>query len=117
VQEAIEEADTVASSDLAYVEAVSAFARMRAGKRLTPANHRAKRREFEQFWAAVAGVEVSLELIERGARLAERHALRAYDAVHLASALLVREAEEVALSCWDKELRAAAGSEGLVLKP
>lgn len=116
MQEAVEAADALASSELAYVETLSALARMRAGNRLTLAGHRAKRREFEQFWSAVAGVEVSLELIERGARLAERHALRAYDSVHLASALLVSEAEDVAFACWDKELRGAAVSERLALK-
>jgi len=90
---------------------------MRAGRRLTPRAHGAKRRELEDFWSGVAGVEVSRELIEDAARLAERHVLRAYDAVHLASALLVGGAEEIRLSCWDRELRAAAGREGLTLEP
>lgn len=117
MQEAVEVADAVATSNLAYVETISALARMHAGKRLTTVNHRSKRREFGRFWSSVAGVEVSLELIERGGDLAERHALRAYDAIHLASALLVREAEEVAFSCWDKELRAAAIGENFELKP
>jgi predicted nucleic acid-binding protein len=90
---------------------------MRAGRRLSPRAHGVKRRELEEFWSAVVGVEVSRELIEDAARLAERHTLRAYDAVHLASALLVGGAEGIALSCWDKELRAAAGREGLALEP
>jgi predicted nucleic acid-binding protein len=75
------------------------------------------RREFEEFWSATVGVEVSGEVIRGAGRLAEQYSLRAYDAVHLASALLVSEAEEVALSCWDKELRAAVTGEGVALKP
>jgi len=117
VQEAVQGADAVASSDLAYVETLSALARMRVGKRLSAAAQRTKRQEFEEFWSATAGVEVSADVILRAGRLAQQHALPAYDAVHLASALLLREAEEVALSCWDKELREAATSEGLVLNP
>jgi predicted nucleic acid-binding protein len=115
VQEAVQGADAVASSDLAYVETLSALTRMRASKRLTAAAQRAKGQEFEEFWSATVGVEVSPDVIVRAGRLAEQHALRAYDAVHLASALLVREAEDVTLSCWDKELREAAAGEGLVL--
>jgi predicted nucleic acid-binding protein len=62
-------------------------------------------------------VEVSADIVLRAGRLAEQDALRAYDAVHLASALVVGEAEEVALSCWDDDLRDAAVSEGLALNP
>jgi predicted nucleic acid-binding protein len=117
VQEAVQGADAVASSDLAYVETLSALTRMRAGMRLTAATQRAKRQEFEEFWSATVGVEVSADVVLRAGRLAEQHGLRAYDAVHLASALVVGEAEDVALSCWDNELRAAAASEGLALNP
>jgi hypothetical protein len=50
-------------------------------------------------------------------RLAIRHELRAYDAIHLASASIVRQAEEVVFSCWDRELRAAAAAEDFELNP
>lgn len=57
-------------------------------------------------------------LIDQAAGFAELHLLRAYDAVHLASAKLV-EAEVGALhfACWDAELQLAARVEGLRVLP
>jgi predicted nucleic acid-binding protein len=53
------------------------------------------------------------------AREAERHALRAYDAVQLASALAVREVDPRCgqFACFDSELRRAAGRVGFLLVP
>jgi predicted nucleic acid-binding protein len=48
--------------------------------------------------------------------LAERHALRANDAIHLASALAARVSDLVFVS-WDAELRHAAAKSGLALAP
>jgi predicted nucleic acid-binding protein len=48
--------------------------------------------------------------------LAEAHALRAHDAVHLASALSVRDVGLV-LASWDNELRRAASASGLAIAP
>jgi hypothetical protein len=55
--------------------------------------------------------------MRRAADLATRHARRAYDAVQLAAALVVREADETRLACWDDELRHAARRENLTLAP
>ncbi len=54
-----------------------------------------------------------------GAREAARHALRAYDAVQLASALAVRELDPRCshFACFDAELRRAASRAGFVLLP
>jgi predicted nucleic acid-binding protein len=53
------------------------------------------------------------------AREAARHALRAYDAVQLASALAVREADPRCshFACFDAELRRAANREEFALVP
>jgi predicted nucleic acid-binding protein len=54
-----------------------------------------------------------------GAREAARHALRAYDAVQLASALAVRELDPRCdhFACFDTDLRRAASRAGFVLLP
>lgn len=106
-------AEAVVAADLTYVEAHSALARMRDGKRLGVRAYRAKTREFDDFWSGVAAVEISTALLRNAAALAARHSLRAYDAVQLAAALLVREAEDIVFACWDDELAAAARVEGL----
>jgi hypothetical protein len=51
------------------------------------------------------------------ARLAEVHRLRAYDAVHLASAVILarRPGGETLFVSWDDQLDAAAAREGLRL--
>jgi len=53
------------------------------------------------------------------AQEAARHALRAYDAVQLASALAVREVDARCshFACFDAELRRAAGRAGFGLLP
>lgn len=57
------------------------------------------------------------EMLRRATRLVAVHPLRAYDAVQLATALVVRDAgtEGVRFACFDRTLSAAAVAEGLVL--
>lgn len=102
---------------LTYVEARAALARMRAGARLDADGHAASVRELERYWAAVARVPVDGGLVTRAAELAERHVLRAYDAMQLAGALEIRQPDATCFACWDADLRAAAGNEGLALLP
>jgi len=64
-------------------------------------------------------VAVRPVILERAARLLAVHALRAYDAVQLASALTVTEVvpECSGFAVLDRRLRAAAALEGLALLP
>jgi uncharacterized protein len=117
VQRALQAAEAVAVAEITYVEAHSALARMRAGKRLTRPMFQAKRSELDEFWSGVVVADVSTQVIHRAADLADRYVLRAYDAVQLAAALVVREADETGFACWDGELRRAARAEHLTLVP
>jgi len=117
VQGALRAAAAVAVAEITYVEAHSALARMRAGERLTGPGYRAKRSELDEFWGSVVVAELSTELIRRAADLAAQHVMRAYDAVQLAAALVVREADDTGFACWDDELRRAARAENLTLVP
>jgi predicted nucleic acid-binding protein len=51
-------------------------------------------------------------VLDAAADAAERHALRAYDAVHLATALAVA-ADDLVFVCWDADLSATASRAGL----
>ncbi len=103
-------ADAIASARLIVVESRAVLA----------AAHRSKRLSSKQFVAAKAAladlvedlhlVEVSKELIDDAVELAEREALRGYDAVHLAAALLVGA---TVLTSADVALCAAASRQGL----
>lgn len=66
--------------------------------------------------ARFSSVAVGARVLERAARLVAVHALRAYDAVQLASALAAREAEPscATFACFDEGLLRAAAAEGLV---
>jgi predicted nucleic acid-binding protein len=60
---------------------------------------------------------VNNELLAQAAESARDHSLRAYDAVHLASALSFANGETLEFACWDKELREAAHARGFTLLP
>jgi uncharacterized protein len=66
---------------------------------------------------AVVGLPPAV--LDRAADLVARRALRAYDAVQLASALAARDADPDCgrFTCFDEDLRAAAAAEGFSLTP
>ena len=117
VREAVAGAETVATSAIAYVEARAAFARRRRERQLSRSDYHHTARELEADWEHYLLLEVTNSLIRRAADLAEAHALRAYDAIHLASAKLLRERVQgpILFASWDADLLAAAGREGLNL--
>jgi hypothetical protein len=116
-QVAYAEAGGVRTTSIAYVETTSALARMRKGDRITAAQLRTKLSELDRLWQALYVHAVDDTVIEMAAQSARDHALRAYDAVHLAGALAFAEGEEIAFACWDHELREAAGKHAFALVP
>jgi uncharacterized protein len=90
---------------------------MRKGNRISAAELRTALDELDTIWAALDVLEVSATLVHSAARTARDHALRAYDAVHLAGALAFAEGEEIAFMCWDQELSEAANKHGFALIP
>ncbi|MBI3975295.1 MAG: type II toxin-antitoxin system VapC family toxin [Armatimonadetes bacterium] len=118
VVKAVNEAEIVATSMVAYVEARAAFARRCRGGVLAPAEYRRSVRDLDGDWSRYLRFEVAEALVRAAGRLAERYRLRAYDAVHLASALVMRDQlGEVNFACWDSGLNAAARRAGLTLLP
>ncbi len=117
VREAAAAVEGMLTTRLARVEARSALARMARGGRLTARGLGHTRESLAQLWAGLGVIEVSPDIIERATLLSDEHGLRAYDAVHLASALAVSDAEPPSALCWDRELRAAAEREGLPVGP
>jgi hypothetical protein len=90
---------------------------MRKGGSLTPAQLRRGLDDLEELWRGVYVHAVNDSLLAQAAESARSHALRAYDAVHLAGALSFAAGEELDFACWDKELRDAAQEHGLTLIP
>lgn len=81
----------VATSILAYVEARAAFARRQREGGMSRGDHRRIQRDLEREWEHYVRLQVSEPLVRSAARLAKRERLRVYDALHLASALTLKQ--------------------------
>ncbi len=103
------------TSRLTEVEIVSALARRsRMGE--LPAGERNRLLEvLEADLESLRVVEIVPPVVALARRLLLSHPLRAADAVHLASALLVAEEtrQPVSFACFDDRLALVAGAEGL----
>ena len=100
----------VASVTLVEVEARAALAAARRARRLKPAQHRAAVVSLGELVGQLDAIEVTEDLIERASALAEAESLRAYDAVHLAGALVV---DASVMASADVALCSAAANQGL----
>jgi len=114
-QELVHEAEVVATSQVAYVEARAAFARKLREHGLTRRENRSVIEGLDRDWETYFAVNVSYELIRTAGEFAETHALKAFDAIHLASAVLVRGQvnQSVTFYCFDHRLASAAEKQGL----
>jgi len=105
-------ADRVVSVRLVYPQARAALAAARRARRLTESALRRATTDLETVVGQLDIVELSEGLARRAGELAELQGLRGYDAVHLAAAETVADAELV-LVAGDTELLGAAGRMGL----
>jgi predicted nucleic acid-binding protein len=105
----------VASSILSYPEGRAALGAARRVGRLTPAAHKSALAGFESIQGKLSRIAVDAQLARDAGELAERFALRGYDAVHLASALSA--GGPVTLVTWDADLRSAAEQNGCAIAP
>lgn len=93
-----------------WVEVLSALARCRRERRISPREYQLQQRAVAADWGLWHQVNVTLPVLAPAKRLIERYALRAYDAVQLCSALWVGRPM---FACFDQKLREAAAGEGL----
>jgi predicted nucleic acid-binding protein len=107
----VDQAEIVGTSVVAYAEARAALARRRREKSLTRDAHQQMKAAFEADWPRLMTLEVAEPLARRAGELAERHRLRGFDAIHLASYLTLGEEfpdDEVRFTAADRALEAAA---------
>jgi predicted nucleic acid-binding protein len=112
--------EPVASATIAYVELYSGLTRRHREGVLSQLHYRRACRSFERDWMAIVKVELSDEILNSARSLIQRHALRAFDAVHLASALGLQAAvnSPVTFVAADRRLlRAAAGERLATVNP
>lgn len=115
IQQSVDAAELSSTSRIAYVEARAAFARKRRERAVTPRDYQTIVQDFADDWETFFIVDVSDALTKRAGQLAERFALRGYDAIHLASAVIVGEqgTQPVRFACFDEKLSRAARRQGL----
>lgn len=130
VKEKVNLATLVATSKVAYPEARAAFARAKREGILTDGTYQTVVDNFNAEWPSYYNLEFTDRICYLAGTLAEKHSLRGFDSIHLASAKLLEDllldssenndkGTEVDLiaGCWDKTLLVALRAEGLKTFP
>lgn len=115
VREGVQDAEIIATSEIAYVEVRAALARRYREGALKSTDYRRALRNLRADWPRFFVITVSSQLVFTAGDIAERHHLRAYDAIHLASGMAFQSQarESVTFACWDRGLAGAAAKAGL----
>lgn len=107
---------------ITLVEVISALTRRtKSGRLKSSATAKSVSRFHRAFDGKFLIVEINKALVDQAAGLAEKHALRGYDAVQLAAALsmnvrrLAKSVMPLTLISADADLNAAAQAEGLAV--
>jgi predicted nucleic acid-binding protein len=114
VRRLVAEATLVATSVVAYAETRSAFARLAREHTISSEEAEQVKADFERDWPHYLSLDLTAAVWRRAGGLAERHALRGFDSLHLASFLALVTAElgePVQFSAFDDRLNAAAAAE------
>ena len=113
-------AETVAISVVGYAEFLAALNRKRREGDLDAGAFRRVAARFQEDWEGLVRVEITDELNLLAASLLGSYPLRGFDALHLASALLLRErlrTREIQFASFDVRQRDAALQENLKVVP
>ncbi|MHB1981131.1 MAG: type II toxin-antitoxin system VapC family toxin [Sulfobacillus sp.] len=118
VSEAVNSAERVATSRVAYAEARAALAMAARLGRITETERATAVAVFRADWRLYSVVNVSQPLVELAAELAEAKGLRGFDAIHLASSILIMQGtvEPVCFMAYDRALLLAASDMGLTVR-
>lgn len=99
----------VTTSVVAYAEARAAFARRLRENTLTSEEYGEVVTAFNDGWRALDRIPVSDEIAFSAGELAERYALRGFDAIHLASARWIQDdVDNLHFMAFDARLLAVA---------
>ena len=104
------EATSVAISELGLVEAHSALRRKGQQEHIKSRKVQSAITELEKDWPSFSCVLFQGELIEQTRKIIKKHLLRTYDAIHLASALVLAQGlgSSIGFLCFDERLNEVA---------
>ena len=105
----------VATATIAYTEMYSGFNRRKRERHLSARQYTSLSRRFEEHWTTYIRIEFTGEVLALGKVLLERYPLRAFDAIHLASAVSLQKGtqEPLQFAAADIRLLNAASAEHL----
>ncbi|MCY4133234.1 MAG: type II toxin-antitoxin system VapC family toxin [Nitrospira sp.] len=105
----------VATATIAYPEMYSGFNRRKREGYLSGQQYTRLTRRFEEHWTTYIRIELTREILAVAKILLERHPLRAYDAIHLASAISLQKGtqEPLQFAAADSRLLNASSAEQL----
>lgn len=112
-------AQAMAASVVAYPEARAAFARLKTQGISTEVKHQQRLAQLNLDWGNLLRIELVPAVVRAAGDIAEVYGLRGFDAIHLASAIWLKEKTTTPLhfAVFDQRLRAAAERAGLVVAP
>lgn len=110
-------AEALASSTVAYAEARAALARGRVEGRFSEQEVATAGTALDRRWAHILTIDVDDTIAHIAGDIADARALRALDAVHVASAVSLVQEGQVVFASWDRRQRASAAAELLMLFP
>ena len=114
-----QEATEVATSSVAYAEALASFHRKQRESNIENSIMSRITTDFSADWIGFIRLQVNDELNSYVERALSTHPLRGFDAIHLASALALKDTiqQNIVFTCFDNKLLNAAREEGLQTFP
>lgn len=115
VESLVSQRGHVATAKIAYAEVYAGLARKHREGYLPGNQYALACRQFESDWQAYVRLDLQDEILSLARDLIQRHPLRGFDAIHLASALSLKTAlgEDVTFAAADERLLRAARAERL----
>jgi len=107
-------AELLVASQLVYPEARAALAAAARARRIDAPTHVAAVATLEDLYSQLRMIAIDEPLARYAGDLAAQHALRGYDAVHLACALHVR-GDDILVATWDNALNSAVRATGRLI--
>ena len=116
IENLVKASTVTVTSLIAYVEVRSAFARRFREKAFSAKEYKRIVSSFGKDWEDYMRIQITEGIVTQAGDLAEKHGLRGFDAIHLSSAMALREelSSPVLFSCTDKNLQIASRHESLV---
>lgn len=117
VREEMSHAEAAGTSLIAYTETLSAFSRNFRERLYDRQYYNRMRLAFEKDWQKIHVAEFNRVISHAAGELIDKHGLRAFDSIHLATALQFKAwfSSQVTFLCFDEKLTKAARLEKLLI--